>query len=243
MYVVKILIGVILPYLTIAVLVIGLAARIAKWRKAPQGKMTLYPGAEAGMPMWKKIASEVLIFKSLFEGNKGLWAGSWIFHAMLALIICGHSRVVFEALFFLPKEGQDLVSGITGSAFGVILLVAALYLLFRRFAVQQVREISDLEDFFALFLILAIVLSGDAMRLMAYMGDHHDLLRGDPVGTRLYFQALFTGQFGAAAAAMPMGPAFLTHYLLGQVLFLYLPFSKFLHIPGVFFSQAALQKV
>jgi nitrate reductase gamma subunit len=242
MDVVKILIGVILPYLTIAVLVIGLAARIARWRKAPQGKMTLFPGAQAGMPMWKKIASEVLIFKSLFEGNKGLWAGSWIFHGMLALIICGHSRVVFEALFFLPKSGQDLVSGLTGSAFGLVLLITGIYLLIRRIAVQSVREISDLEDFFALFLILAIVLSGDAMRVMAYMGDHHDLLRGDP-GTRMYFQALFTGQFGVALKAMPMDASFLVHFLLGQVLFIYMPFSKFLHIPGVFFSQAALQKV
>lgn len=243
MDVVKILVGVILPYITIAVLVIGLAMRITRWRKAPQGKMTLYPGAEAGMPMWKKIASEVLIFKSLFEGNRGLWFGSWIFHAMLALIICGHSRVVFEALFFLDEGGQNLVSGLTGSAFGAVLLLAAIYLLIRRFVIGSVREISDLEDFFALFLILAIVLSGDAMRLMAYLGDgHHDLLRGDP-GTRAYFVALFTGQFGVALKAMPMDASFLVHFLLGQVLFLYLPFSKFLHIPGVFFSQAAIQKV
>ncbi len=236
------LIGVVLPYITLAVLVVGLTMRIARWRKAPQGKMTLYPGSESGMPMWKKIASEVLIFKSLFQGNKGLWAGSWIFHAMLALIIFGHSRVFFEALFFLPSTAsQDLVSGLTGGTFGVVLLITAVYLLIRRVAVQSVREISDFEDFFALFLILAIVLTGDAMRLIAVLGDHHDLMRGEP-GTRAYFLALLTNPAGALAL-MPKDPYFVVHFLLGQILFIYMPFSKFLHIPGVFFSQAAIQKV
>jgi nitrate reductase gamma subunit len=232
MDVVKLIVGQILPYITLVVLVAGLIMKLTRWRKGPAPKMTVFPGATNMGEMITNILKEVLIFRGLFQGNKGLWIGSWVFHAMLAFIFFGHIRVVWEALFFLPKGGQDMVSALTGGTFGIIVLLAASYLFIRRMAVQSVREISDLEDYFALVLIVAIVLTGDAMRFMP--AAHIDLA----TSTRPYFIGLLTFQF----AEVPSNPWFLVHYFLGQVLFLYLPFSKFLHIPGVFFSQALIQK-
>jgi len=229
----KTVVGQILPYVTIVVLVAGLTVRLARWRKGPSPKMTLYPGAKTPGEMIANIAKEVLVFRGLFEGNKGLWFGSWIFHAMLAFIFFGHIRVVWEALFFLPEEGQHMVSALTGGTFGVIVLLAATYLFIRRLAVGSVREISDAEDYIALVLIIAIVLTGDAMRFLP--AAHIDLA----AETRPYFWGLLTFRF----AEVPGNPWFLMHYFLGQLLFLYLPFSKFLHIPGVFYSQALVQKV
>ncbi len=235
MEIVKLVIGQVLPYITIAVLVVGLAMRLLKWNKAPAGKMTIFPGASTTGEMITQIGKEVLIFRGLFKGNKGLWAGSWVFHAMLAFICVGHIRVVWEALFFLPPEGQKLVSSLTGGTFGIVVLLAATYLFARRLMVGSVREISDVEDYIALVLIIAIVLTGDAMRFLP--AAHIDLA----AETRPYFTALFT--FGAAGSfVVPSNPWFLVHFFLGQLLFLYLPFSKFLHIPGVFYSQALIQK-
>ena len=233
MDVVKLIVGQILPYVTLVVLIAGLAARIMRWVKGPAGKMTIFPGASSTGELVTNIAKEILIFRGLFQGNKGLWFGSWIFHAMLAFIFFGHIRVVWEALFFLPEEGQNMVSALTGGTFGVVVLLAATYLFIRRFVVGSVREISDVEDYFALVLIIAIVLTGDAMRFLP--AAHIDLA----LETRPYFIGLLTFQF----AEVPGNPWFLMHFLLGQLLFLYLPFSKFLHIPGVFFSQALVQKV
>jgi nitrate reductase gamma subunit len=235
MEIAKLVIGQILPYITILVLVVGLAMRLMKWNKAPVGKMTIFPGASSTGEMITQIGKEVLIFRGLFKGNKGLWVGSWLFHAMLAFICVGHIRVVWEALFFLPPEGQKMVSAATGGTFGVIILLAATYLFARRLMVGSVREISDVEDYVALVLIVAIVLTGDAMRFLPVA--HIDLA----TATRPYFTALFT--FGAMGTMeVPSNPWFLAHFFLAQLLFLYMPFSKFLHIPGVFYSQALIQK-
>jgi nitrate reductase gamma subunit len=35
---------------------------------------------------------------------------------------------------------------------------------------------------------------------------------------------------------------FLLHYLLVQILLIYLPFGKLLHIPGIFFSKPLMAK-
>ncbi len=230
---VKLVVGQILPFLTILVLVVGLAMRVAKWSKAPVGKMTIYPGAKSGGELIAGVLKEVMLFRGLFQGNKGLWVGSYIFHAMLFFIFFGHIRVFWEALFFLPEDMQGMVSSWTGGTFGVILLIAATFLMIRRFMIGSVREISDMEDYFALVLIIAIVLTGDAMRFWG--AAHIDLA----TETRPYFIALFT--FGKVV--VPSNPWFLAHFLLAQVLFIYMPFSKFLHIPGIFYSQSLVQKL
>lgn len=235
MDVVAFVIGKVLPYITILVLVVGLIARIAKWMRAPQPKMTVYPGSKTTGKMITEIAKEVLIFRSLFKGNKSLWAGSWVFHAMLAFIAMGHIRVLLEPwflwnIFGLDQEGVNMVSSLTGGTFGVVVLIACLYLLIRRLAVVRAREISDVEDYAALLLIIAIVATGDGMRFIS----HFEITEA-----RTYFASLVT----FSGAAVPTHPWFLAHYLLAQLLFLYLPFSKFLHIPGVFVSQPMIQKV
>jgi nitrate reductase gamma subunit len=100
-------------------------------------------------------------------------------------------------------------------------------LLFRRLTVERVKEISDAEDYFTLILILAIIITGDLMRFIT----HFDLAL-----SREYFSALFTFQ----KATLPADQVFLLHYFLGQVLIIYIPFSKFLHIPGVFLSKSII---
>jgi len=225
-------IGVFLPCLTLVVFLAGIVYRIRKWNKAPVGKMTLTPAPSTASEKWKQILKEVLIFRQLFEGNKSLWAGTWIFHAALALILVGHSRVVtdFPRLWNalgMTNANVDTMSNMIGGTAGVILLAMGVYLLFRRFVVQRVREISDIEDYVSLFLILAIVISGDILRF----GTHFDLNQ-----TREYFAGLFTLQ----PVVVPSNPYFLLHFFLGQILIMWIPFSKFLHIPGVFYSKSLL---
>ncbi len=235
MDIVTFLIGRVLPYITILVLVVGLTFRIARWLRAPAGKMTIFPGAKNAGEMVREVAKEVFIFRSLFQGNRSLWAGSWVFHAMLALIAMGHIRVILEPwflwnLFGLDQEGVNMVSSLTGGTFGIVVLAACLYLLVRRLVVVRAREISDVEDYAALLLIIAIVATGNGMRFISHF---------EIVEARTYFASLVT----VSGAAVPTHPWFLAHYLLAMVLFLYLPFSKFLHIPGVFVSQPLIQKV
>ena len=229
---IRFFVGQLMPYFTILVFLIGITYKISKWIKAAQGKITLYPASSTPVEKWKRIIKEVLVFQSLFEGNKPLWFGTWIFHASLALIIIGHFRVVTDFPLIwnalgIGKDDVNTMSAVLGGGAGIIILIMGLYLLFRRLTVEKVKEISDGEDYFTLFLILAIIITGDIMRFIT----HFDLML-----SREYFSALFTFQ----KATPPADSAFLLHYFLGLVLIIYIPFSKFLHIPGLFLSKSII---
>jgi nitrate reductase gamma subunit len=225
-------VGQIMPYMTLLIFVMGITYKIVNWNKAAQGKITLYPAPSTWVEKWKRIIKEVLVFQSLFEGNKSLWLGTWVFHLSLALIILGHARVVTDSPLVwktlqLGQEDADALSALVGGGAGLLILIMGLYLLFRRVAIQRVKEISDGEDYVALVLILAIIITGDIMRFMT----HFDLTE-----SRNYLRALFTFR----VARIPADPAFICHFFLGQVLVIYIPFSKFLHIPGVFFAKSII---
>jgi len=225
-------IGVFLPYLTVVVFLVGIVYRIRKWNKAAVGKMTLFPAPATASEMWKQILKEVLVFRQLFDGNKSLWAGTWVFHAALILILIGHSRELTDYPWLgtalgMSNANVNSMSNIVGGAAGVVILAMGIYLLFRRLTMQRVREISDTDDYVSLCLILAIIITGDILRF----GTHFDLNQ-----TREYFAGLVTFQ----AVTVPSNPYFLLHFFLGQVLIMWIPFSKFLHIPGVFYSKSLI---
>ena len=100
----------------------------------------------------------------------------------------------------------------------------------RLLTVDRVREISAPADYFALFLLLAIVMTGNAMRFLG----HFDLAQ-----SRQYFASLMMLQW---PVAVPENGWFLAHLFLGQMLLLYMPFSKIMHFGGVFFTQAAIKR-
>jgi nitrate reductase gamma subunit len=76
---------------------------------------------------------------------------------------------------------------------------------------------------------VAILFTGNAMRF----GAHFDLSQ-----TRDWFIGLIT----FSSVAVPANTAFIWHLFLGQLLFIYIPYSKILHFGGVFFSQTALHR-
>jgi nitrate reductase gamma subunit len=134
----------VMPYLTISIFILGIAYRIGKWNKAKVAKMTLFPAPASQGDKWKRILKEALIFRGLLEGNRPLWTGTGVFHAALALIIVGHSRVftdfplIWNALG-LDKTHMDTLSYVMGGVAGLVIMATALYLLFRRLSVQRVK--------------------------------------------------------------------------------------------------------
>jgi nitrate reductase gamma subunit len=230
-----IFIGNILPYVTVVVFIVGIIHHIRVWRSLPAPGMTLTPAPKPGLPRYLALLKETLFFRSLFNGDKSLWFFGWIFHLMLAFIFIGHLRVIAwlpdKVLLALgmTKEGIDKMSYITGGTAGVIILLMLVVLIARRLLISRVREISAQGDFVALFLILIILVTGDAMRFFT----HFDLSQ-----TREYFLGLAT----FSAVALPANKWFMTHYFFAQLLIMYMPFSKLLHFGGIFFSEALIQK-
>jgi nitrate reductase gamma subunit len=205
--------------------------RLNVWRKTPQpGKMTLFTGGHEG----DGLLREALFLPSLFRGDRVLWFFAWVFHVMLALVFLGHMRV-FSGLIDstlmgmgMSEEGITTMSSTVGGAAGILILATGVFLLLRRLFQQRVREISGIPDFFALILLLAIIITGNQMRF----GAHFDLAE-----TRVWAASLLT-----FSPIVPASSAFLLHAMLAQFLFIYVPFSKIMHFGGIFFTQALVKR-
>ena len=233
MSVLQFLVGVLLPPVTAAVLLLGLAIRVRTWYRAPIGKITLYPAAKNSSQLWAGVTQELFLFRSLWAGDSTLWAGAWIFHVSLALIFVGHLRVVTDfprlwAAMGMGAEGVNAMSAWVGGAVGVVILGMGLFLLGRRFTSPAARDASKVEDYVTLLLLLGVIVTGDALRFLS----HFDLEQ-----TRTYFRGLLTLNL----QSMPESPLFWLHFLLGQVLIMYIPAGKLLHLPGVFFTHPLLR--
>lgn len=221
-----------MPCAAIPVFLAGIVARLRHWNRAGGRGTTLFPVPGSPYRKWRRILVDALTFRELVEGDRIQWIGTWTFHASLFLSLFGHTRVVTD--FPLPwrvlglesARGERIAAAI-GGALGILLLAAAAYILIRRLTVSRVREISGIEDYFTVMLVLALAASGTRMRF----DPHFDLAR---------VREFFSGLLSLKIAAVPRDPPFLLHFFLAQFLFMYFPFSKFLHIPGVFYSKSVL---
>jgi nitrate reductase gamma subunit len=105
-----------------------------------------------------------------------------------------------------------------------LFVLGAGYLLYRRLVLPQMRYLSLASDYFPLFLLLGIGISGIWLRHI----DKADVAS---------IKELVLG-WTHFAAVIPEGisPLFYGHIFLVAVLIAYLPFSKLSHMAGVFLS-------
>jgi nitrate reductase gamma subunit len=192
----------------------------------------------------KRMAMEVFLFRSLFRNDKAnlgdqgrviyganrfLWAGGLVFHWSLLIVAVRHLRFFLEpvpsAIIFLQKvDGLFDIAVPTVLVTDFLLIVALTYLVARRVVTPQIRYLSLASDYFPLFLIGAIVMSGILMRNLFNV----DLFAVKKLVTGIAgFQVVLPAEIGLI---------FYIHLFLVCVLLAYLPFSKLTHMAGVFFS-------
>ena len=236
---VRLIVGVILPYVAVLVFLGGMIWRVVTWKKLASPPMTLFPAPATEADNKLNVAKEVLFFKSLFHGDRVLWCFAWIFHVLLALIFLGHFRVITGMIdatletMGMSKEGILAMSGGAGGAAGIVILFAVVLLLARRAMLPRVREVTGVPDVLALLLIGAIIITGNIMR---FGSEHFDLAL-----TREYFAALATFSDVTAMEALKNG-TFLVHMCLALILIMLIPFSKILHLGGIFFTHQLIRK-
>ncbi len=107
---------------------------------------------------------------------------------------------------------------------GIVLLASVTFLFLRRVVIPQLRYISLAADYFPLFLIMAIAVSGILMR---------HLYKVDVVSIKKLAMGLVAFQPNVPEG---IGSIFFVHLFLVSVLFAYFPFSKLMHLGGVFMS-------
>jgi nitrate reductase gamma subunit len=191
-----------------------------------------------------RMVLEVLFFRSLLRNTKaelvdgkrlvyhtdhGLWLGAMLMHWSFLIILIRHLRLMTNPVpgFVTFVEATDgfLEIGLPPVFITTLtFLLGVSYLLYRRLRNPQVRYISLAGDYFPLFLLLGIGLSGFWMRHL----DKVDIAS---------VKELMVGLF-RFAPVVPEGisPVFFGHLFLVSVLLAYLPFSKLTHMAGVFLS-------
>jgi nitrate reductase gamma subunit len=206
------------------VLVVGLARKIIQYAKVPAPlkiPTTPAPVTQSGVVL--RMFREVVFFESLFKSTKWTWIFSWMFHMGLFLVLLRHLRYFINPVW-LPIE---LIQPF-GKYAAFAMVFGLLGLLARRFFVDRVRYISSPSDYLWLLILIFIGMSGAMMTFVVHT---------DVVSVKHFFTGLWTFSGGQ----LPMDPILLVHLSLVAVLMILLPFSKLLHIPGVFFSPTRNQ--
>jgi nitrate reductase gamma subunit len=107
---------------------------------------------------------------------------------------------------------------------GFVLLGAATFLVLRRILIPQMTYISLPADYFPLFLISTIAITGILMRY---------ILKVDIVSVKNLAMGLVTF---SPKVPEGIGVLFYIHLFLVCVLLAYIPFSKIVHMAGIFMS-------
>lgn len=254
--------GVAFPYLAIAVFLGGFVYRVVQWAKSPvpfpiqttcgQAKSLDFikhnklEAPHTTAQVVARMALEVLTFRSLFrnthaemvkgprityESSKWLWLFALIFHYSFLLIVIRHFRLflnpVPEWIFWIESLDGIFQIGAPGWYISdVTILVGLGFLFVRRLTNAKVRYISLVNDYFPLVLIFGVAITGILMRYF---------LRADIdiVNIKQLTVGLFTLQPTIGAE---IGSIFFIHLFLVCTLLAYFPYSKLMHLGGVFMS-------
>lgn len=251
--------GIIIPYAALLLFLVGFLRKVIIWGKSPVPfHIPTTCGQQKSLPWIKqnkldnpsstlgvigRMAMEILLFRSLFRNtrmdivdgkitygsNKWLWLGSIVFHVSFFVVLIRHLRFFTEPVMGWVNT-VDAVDGFMQIGVphllmtGVLLLVGAGYLFLRRLFNRQVNYISLAADYFPLFLIMGIALSGILMRYFTKV----DIVKVKELTMGL---ASFN-----ASVPEGIGVIFFIHLFLISILFAYFPFSKLMHLGGIFLS-------
>lgn len=253
------LFGVVFPILAFAIFLVGFINRIMNWGKSPVPfripttcgqanslpwiKQNKFDCPSTGFGVIVRMFLEIVLFRSLFRNTKAeildgpkivygatkwLWLFSLLFHYCFLVIVVRHLRLFTDPIpgFVQALEfGDGLLQVGTPVLYqsDVVFVIAILFLFLRRILLRQVNYISLPADYFPLFLILGIAITGILMRYF---------IRVDVV----VIKELTAGLASFSPKVGDINPLFYAHLFLVSTLLVYFPFSKLMHLGGIFLS-------
>ncbi len=257
--------GVVLPYVAVITFIVGVIWRMIYWSKSPVPFCIPTTGGQQKSLPWikhspidnpsntwgviKRMFLEVFLFRSLFRNtaadvqadikgqgprivyysSKWLWVFALIFHYCFLIVFIRHFRFFIEPVpscitWLEIFDGIMQVGAPRMFISGVLLLVAVVFLLCRRIFNERLRYLSLNNDYFPLYLIIGLVSSGILLRYF----DKTDI-----AGVKVLTMGLVS-----FSPTIPdgIGAMFYVHITYLSVLLMYFPFSKLMHMAGIFFS-------
>ena len=252
--------GVILPYAAFATFLLGIIYHVIKWARSPvpfhiptvagqQKSLNWIKSSKLDSPhstlgVIGRMALEILLFRSLFRNTKAqlkdgpvlvygsskyLRLGALAFHWSFLVIVLRHFRYFTEpipsfVLFLQNYDGLFQIGLPVLYITNVMILAALTFLFLRRVTDSNLKYISLASDYFPLFLIISIAVTGILMRYFTKV---------DIVSVKELAIGLFSFN---PVIPQGIGIMFYIHLFLVSILLAYFPFSKLLHMPGVFLS-------
>jgi len=254
--------GIAVPYVAMALFLGGFCYRVINWAKSPVPfRIPTTCGQGYSLPWIKqdkleapvntsqvvaRMFLEIVLFRSLwrntkasvydgpkltYESSRWLWMFGLLFHYSFLVVVLRHMRLflnpvpgVISSLGFL--DGILQIGAPTIYMSDVTILLGLLLLFGRRLVNRQVRYISLANDYFPLFLIFAIASTGILMRFF-FRTDV------DIIAIKRLAVGLVTLQ---PVISADIATIFYVHLFLVSVLLAYFPFSKLMHMGGVFLS-------
>ncbi len=167
--------------------------------------------------------------RAVYSANKWLWAAGLVFHYSFLFVLFRHFRFFLDPvpaclLVFQELDGFLQIGVPVLYLTGMALLGSLCFLFLRRILSPQVRYISLAADYFPLFLLLGIALTGLLLR---------HFIKTDIVAIKEVMMGIITF---SPVVKTEIHYLFYVHIFFVSVLLMYFPFSKLLHAGGVFLS-------
>ena len=256
--------GIFIPYVAVIVFVVGFAKSIINWAQSPVPfRIPTTSGQQKSLSSIKhdrfdnpsntfevvgRMVLEVLLFRSLFKNTRvgfkdvggyqkiyykwvvWLWLFGILFHYAFLVTVIRHLRFFTEPVPFfvdmLSRVDGMMQVGAPGILLsGLVLLAAASVLLIRRIVLPKLKYISLAADYFPLLLIIGIAVTGILMR---------HFTKVDVAAVKELTMGLATLQPSIPAGGL--SAMFYVHLFFVSLLLAYIPFSKLMHMGGVFMS-------
>ncbi len=254
------LFAVFVPYASLCVFIAGFVWRVIYWASSPVPFRIPTTCGQQKSHEWiarntvdnpsglrgvlARLFLEIFFFRSLFRNtraelhdgpkiaygsNKWLWLGAMAFHWSFLIVFIRHLRFFVDpvpaAVVWIQNiDGMFSIGMPVLYITSVLLLAGISYLFIRRIVAPQARFISHYSDYFYPALIGAIAVTGILMRHFFKV----DLLSVKKAAIGLVHFSPVVPQ--------GIGGIFYIHLFLVCVLFACFPFSKLMHMPGVFLS-------
>jgi nitrate reductase gamma subunit len=210
-----------LPYITIAVFLIGTALRLIRWLSAPKDPKGPPLDIVASV---KYIILDVVLFRKTYKTDKSMWFTLVLFHVGAGGILFGHMRgfhwwsaAMFEPLGHWVAEFMVHTLPIY---IGWMFLATQIILLFRRYKLENKELLSLPNDYGALILLLITSILGQGMRIFP----------PEAIPTEVYNVVFIPGLIVLHLEKVPSFHWFFWHVLFTQLLVMYIPFSKLVHV-------------
>ena len=207
-----------------AVLVFGLGQRLWVFATTPAPlHIPLTPAPTTRIGAVIRLVHEATLFRSLFFANKWTWLFGWGFHVALLVVLVTHVRYFVEP----PWSWLSLVQP-AGAYAGMAMVAALAALWVRRVLVPRIAAISARSDHLVLALLIAITISGLAMKFVG---------RTDIVAVKAFTLGLVYFDWHP----LPVDPCLIIHLTLVALLLIVFPFSKLLHGVALLFNPTRSQ--